>query len=151
MARLQVTNVIEDLNAKANHIEVEAVKCPGKRTRQLDHEEIEAKKLSMEQMTLKWWGRPAINGPTLINESHDFGLTDVSFKGPITTWNNHRNGSNNVQERLDCGLASTSCLFHYLNALSYHLEDIGSESSDHHPVLFKFHSDMVKANNFFLF
>ncbi|KAJ9174809.1 hypothetical protein P3X46_013414 [Hevea brasiliensis] len=60
------------------------------------------------------------------------GFLDLGFNGPKFTWNNRRGSTSNIQERIDRGLATSSWLSAYPNAMSNHLEDI---SFDHWPIL----------------
>ncbi|KAJ9178389.1 hypothetical protein P3X46_010276 [Hevea brasiliensis] len=79
---------------------------------------------------------------------HGLSLIDLGFKGPTMTWNNHRNGAANIQERLDRGLASSQWLFHFPNAVIHHLCDIGS---DYCPILLHLHPSIKKARRQFRF
>jgi hypothetical protein len=64
----------------------------------------------------------------------DCGLTDLGFKGYKFTWNNKREGPENVQCRLDRGTATASFLelFPFTS-----VEHIATEESDHMAVLIK--------------
>lgn len=73
-------------------------------------------------------------------------LRDLSFKGPITTWNNRWTGDAN-EERLDRGLAFINWFFQYPYIIAHHLEDVGS---DHRPILFNLNSNCAKVKNTFV-
>ncbi|KAG8632605.1 hypothetical protein MANES_18G036550v8, partial [Manihot esculenta] len=79
---------------------------------------------------------------------NSLGLTDLGFRGPIFTWNNHRDGSLNIQERLDRSLASINWIHLYSSAVVEHLEDWGS---DHRPLLVNISPSMPKAKRLFSF
>lgn len=73
-------------------------------------------------------------------------VLDLSFKGPIFTWNNNRDDCFNIQERLDGSLASFLWCQFYPNAYVEHLEDIGS---DHRPQLVCSSPPMAKAKKYY--
>ncbi|KAG8650693.1 hypothetical protein MANES_07G062580v8, partial [Manihot esculenta] len=73
---------------------------------------------------------------------NSLGLTDLGFRGPIFTWNNRRDGSLNIQERLDRSLASINWIHLYPSVAVEHLEDRGS---DHRPLLVNISPSMPKA------
>lgn len=52
-------------------------------------------------------------------------LIDLSFVGSIMTWNNHKNGPNNIQEMIDRILVSHYWFTNYPDAQVLHLENIG--------------------------
>lgn len=80
---------------------------------------------------------------TWINE---VGLIDPGHCGPAYTWNNHQQGSTNVAQRLDRGLASLSWTLHFPVALVYHLPKF---KSDHSPILISRRPKPVKEKRKF--
>ncbi|KAK0607926.1 hypothetical protein LWI29_022770 [Acer saccharum] len=69
-----------------------------------------------------------------IQAVEDCDLVDLGFSGPMFTWNNRREGKDNVQERLDRVLASNSWrdVFHQTR-----VEHLSFFSSDHRPLLWE--------------
>lgn len=64
------------------------------------------------------------------------------------TWNNHRAGLKNIQERIDKFLFSNNWLLNYPEAQVHHLEDL---DSDHRPILLILNSNFSKAKRMFRF
>jgi hypothetical protein len=64
----------------------------------------------------------------------DCGLSDLGYKGYMFTWNNRRFGEENIQVRLDRGMATAS--FHNLYPFTT-VEHIPTEESDHNALLIR--------------
>lgn len=64
------------------------------------------------------------------------------------TWNNHRAGLKNIQERIDKFLFSNNWLLNYPEAQVHHLEDL---DSDHRPIFLILNSNFSKAKRMFRF
>jgi hypothetical protein len=64
----------------------------------------------------------------------DCNLTDLGYAGYDFTWNNRRDGSDNIQVRLDRGTATTSFLELYPMTT---VEHIALEESDHMALLIR--------------
>lgn len=65
------------------------------------------------------------------NILNNAGLIDMGFKGFEFTWNNHRAGAANIQERLDRAVANVECNSKFPNAELTHQVVVGS---DHSPI-----------------
>ncbi|TXG59697.1 hypothetical protein EZV62_014270 [Acer yangbiense] len=61
-------------------------------------------------------------------------LMDLGSSGPFLTWNNRREGRDNVQERLDRFLADSAWRDKFYNA---NVEHLGFNSSDHRAILLR--------------
>ncbi|KAK1554997.1 hypothetical protein Q3G72_020206 [Acer saccharum] len=68
----------------------------------------------------------------------DCELTDLGYSGPNYTWNNKREGKDNIQQRLDRFLANQQWIDSFLQVTVKHL---GFFVSDHRPILLEFDSD----------
>ncbi|KAK3225932.1 hypothetical protein Dsin_005794 [Dipteronia sinensis] len=62
----------------------------------------------------------------------DYALADIGFSGPMFTWNNKRDGKDNIQEILDRFLANFQWRDQFPNN---RVEHLGFNSSDHRPIL----------------
>lgn len=78
----------------------------------------------------------------------NMGVLDLGFSSPMMTWNNRRDGTLNIQERIDRGLASASWLNTYPRASIQHLSDQGS---DHRPLLLLLSPQIFKSKGYFYF
>jgi len=83
----------------------------------------------------KYGGRRSL-GSTSYNNFLDFvqsnGLIDLSYSSNPFTWNNERQGRENLWERLDRGLSNKDWVLLFPNAQISHLP---ASSSDHNPIL----------------
>jgi hypothetical protein len=69
---------------------------------------------------------------------NDCCLTDLGFKGYEYTWSNRREGSDNIQVRLDRGTATAS----FLNLFPWtEVEHVATEESDHMALLIRIRSE----------
>lgn len=64
------------------------------------------------------------------------------------TWQNKRGSNNHIAKRFDRCLAEPQFLFHYQNAVIFHLEDIGS---NYRPISFDLQLNSPRAKWFFKF
>ncbi|GLT69224.1 hypothetical protein SLA2020_413920 [Shorea laevis] len=76
------------------------------------------------------FGSPSHN--SFVDFVHSNGLVDLGYVGNPFTWNNNRQGTHNIKERLDRGLSNHNWILLFLNALITHLPAI---ASDHNPLL----------------
>uniref|UniRef100_A0A2C9U8H8 Endonuclease/exonuclease/phosphatase domain-containing protein n=1 Tax=Manihot esculenta TaxID=3983 RepID=A0A2C9U8H8_MANES len=77
-----------------------------------------------------------------------FRLLDLGYQGSPFTWNNQRDSSFNIQERLDRACASPRWLNLYPYAMVHHIEDVGS---DHKPLLLIADPTLKKSKRRFKF
>ncbi|TXG63522.1 hypothetical protein EZV62_010516 [Acer yangbiense] len=74
----------------------------------------------------------------------DCEFIDLGFSGPKFTWNNMREGRDNVQERLDRILASTNWRNMYQQIT---IEHLGFNTSDHRPLLMDWDRNTAYLHN----
>ncbi|KAJ9175286.1 hypothetical protein P3X46_013856 [Hevea brasiliensis] len=60
------------------------------------------------------------------------GIVDLGFRGTSMKWNNRRNGTQNIQEWIDCCFSSPQWFLAFPNVVVQHLED---QRSNHRPLL----------------
>jgi hypothetical protein len=82
----------------------------------------------------------------------DCGLTDMGFHGYAYTWDNRREGSENIQVRLDRGTATASFLHMFPHSS---MEHVVTEESDHMALVIKVadasHTDKLVGDRGFMF
>jgi hypothetical protein len=79
---------------------------------------------------------------------HFNALVDLGFVGNRFTWSNHREGSFNIRERLDKGLANQNWVHLFPNSLVNH---IPATQSDHCPLLISTTGSYLNIPNPFRF
>ncbi|KAL3635329.1 hypothetical protein CASFOL_019876 [Castilleja foliolosa] len=68
----------------------------------------------------------------LANDLDSLGLIDLGFSGSPYTWTNKRSGIDNIQQRLDRGVANSEWITMFPRASILHLPQVGS---DHSPIV----------------
>lgn len=65
----------------------------------------------------------------------DCSLVDLEFKGPKFTWRNNRSNGNFIMERIDMAFANAEWRELHDQAMGFVEAAIGSDDSDHNPLV----------------
>ncbi|KAM0909096.1 hypothetical protein ACQ4PT_015043 [Festuca glaucescens] len=109
----------------------------------ISHGSARAISMRLRKRRSKWGGTPRNEANMLAFREclMDCGLSDLGYSGYDFTWNNRRDGDENIQVRLDRG--TSTALFLTMFPLTS-VEHIATEESDHMALLIKVQAEPIK-------